>query len=150
MMNNEEERKVSVFHRIGNFFSLRDEEETVEGTESPTQPRNVVAFSSVSQPRRGAGEVSVFAPRAFSEVTEIADALRDRKVVIVNLQGVDRGLLQRAIDFTSGVAYTLDGRIQKLAEAIFLIVPPGVAVNAQGIRETLATDGVFEFLQNRG
>ena len=70
-------------------------------------------------------------PRRYKvDVTEIADALRARQVAIVNLQGADRSLLQRVVDFTSGVAYTIDGRIQKLAEAIYLIVPAGVTVNS--------------------
>jgi cell division inhibitor SepF len=145
--------KVSVFHRIGSFFSLHDDEEEEHGVEEldAAQPRrNVVAFSPAHAARRGGGEVSVFAPRTFADVPEIADALRNRQVVFVNLQGVDRTLLQRVLDFTSGVAYTIDGRIQKIADGMFLIVPPGIAVNAQGVRETLVADGMFEFLQNRG
>jgi cell division inhibitor SepF len=66
------------------------------------------------------------------------------------LQGVDRTLLQRVVDFTSGVAYTLDGKIQKLADAMYLVVPPGTAVNSDGIRETLAADPSFDFMTNRG
>jgi len=92
----------------------------------------------------------VYAPRAFGDVTEIADALRNRQVVIVNLQNADRSLLQRVVDFTSGVAYTIDGKIQKLAEAIYLIVPAGVVVNSQGLRESMMADGSLDFLSNRG
>jgi cell division inhibitor SepF len=153
-MNIEERQsKVGVLHRIGSFFSLHDDEEEEDGVEeleSRRQRRNVVAFSAAHVSRRGGAEVSVFAPRTFADVPEIADALRDRQVVFVNLQGADRTLLQRVLDFTSGVAYTIDGRIQKIADGMFLVVPPGVAVNAQGMRETLAADGMFEFLQNRG
>jgi cell division inhibitor SepF len=146
---NDDQPKASVLHRIGNFFSLHDDElEETEELEPQRPRRNVLAFSGAS--RRGQNEVSIFAPRNFSDVTEIADALRNREVVIVNLLGADRSLLQRVVDFASGVAYTLDGRIQKLAEGMFLIVPPGVAVNSQGIRDSLAADGMFEFLQNRG
>ena len=47
------------------------------------------------------------------------------------------------VDFTSGVAYTIDGRIQKLAESIYLVVPAGVAVNSAGMREQLDNDGVL-------
>jgi cell division inhibitor SepF len=153
-MNHEEHhQKVSVFARIGNFFSLHDDEEEEETgaqeVESAKARPNVVAFSS-PHARRGHSEVSVFVPRTFADVPEIADALRNRQVVFVNLQGADRALLQRVLDFTSGVAYTIDGRIQKIADGMFLIVPPGVAVNAQGVRETLSADGMFEFLQNRG
>jgi cell division inhibitor SepF len=140
---------MSVLQRIGAFFSLRDEdEEYFETPEPEPQRRNVVAFAARDGRRSGA-EVSVFVPHAFADVTEIADALRARQVVIVNLQGADRGLLQRVVDFCSGVAYTIDGRIQKLAEAMYLVVPPGVTVNAQGIRESLGADPL-DFLTNRG
>lgn len=151
--NEEPERaKSSVLHKIGSFFSLHEDEDEFEEAHDETAPapkRNVVPFS-FREKRAGGGEVSLFAPRAFGDVTEIADALRARQVVILNLQGVDRGLLQRVVDFTSGVAYTLDGKIQKLADAMYLVVPPGTAVNSDGIRETLASDPSFDFMTNRG
>ncbi len=144
-------------HKLGSIFAIHEDDDVEEfypdAAQQPQPPRkNVVPFSA-REPRRGAaasGEVSLFAPRAFADVTEIADALRARQVVIVNLQGVDRGLLQRVVDFTSGVAYTLDGKIQKLADAMYLVVPPGVPVNSAGIRETLGSDGSFDFMTNRG
>jgi len=136
---------MSMFTRIGSFFSMSDEEDDLYAEEGS---RNVVPLSGVS--RRAGTEVSVYAPRAFGDVTEIADALRNRQVVIVNLQNADRSLLQRVVDFTSGVAYTIDGKIQKLAEAIYLIVPAGVVVNSQGLRESMMADGSLDFLSNRG
>jgi cell division inhibitor SepF len=138
---------MSMFTKIGSFFSMTgEEEESYE--EEPSGARNVVSLSNAA--RRGGTEVSVYAPRAFADVTEIADALRSRQVVIVNLQNADRSLLQRVVDFTSGVAYTIDGKIQKLAEAIYLIVPAGVVVNAQGLRDSMIADGSLDFLSNRG
>jgi len=142
---------MSVLQRIGAFFSLQDEDEEYLETPEPEAPvakRNVVAFAA-RDGRRTNTEVSVFVPHAFGDVTEIADSLRARQVVIVNLQGADRGLLQRVVDFTSGVAYTIDGRIQKLAEAMYLVVPPGVSVNAQGIRDSLGADSMLDFMNAR-
>jgi cell division inhibitor SepF len=63
------------------------------------------------------------------------------------LQGADRTLLQRVVDFTSGVAYTIDGRIQKLAEAIYLVVPAGVTVNSANLREQMDHDGMLDLTQ---
>jgi cell division inhibitor SepF len=143
-----EAQKTSVLHRIGSFFSLREDEEELYDDEPETPRRNVVAFSR--ETRRTGPEVALFAPRAFADVTDIADALRSRRVAIVNLQGVDRALLQRIVDFTSGVAYTLDGKIQKLADAMYLVVPPGVAVNSQGLRDSLGGDSLLDFMTNRG
>jgi FtsZ-interacting cell division protein YlmF len=54
------------------------------------------------------------------------------------------------VDFTSGVAYTLDGKIQKLAEAMYLVVPAGIVVNAQGLRDSMMADGSLDFLSGRG
>lgn len=149
----ERAQKPSVLHKIGSFFSLHEDEdefEDVHETNVPPPKRNVVAFSAPTKAGRQSGEVSLFAPRSFADVTEIADALRSRQVVILNLQGVERTLLQRVVDFTSGVAYTLDGKIQKLADAMYLVVPPGTSVNSDGIRETLAADPSFDFMTNRG
>ncbi len=138
---------MSMFSKIGSFFSMSDQEDEFY-EEEPAGSRTVVPLSNAS--RRNGTEVSVYAPRAFGDVTEIADALRSRQVVIVNLQNADRSLLQRVVDFTSGVAYTIDGKIQKLAEAIYLIVPAGIVVNAQGLRDTMLSDGSLDFLSNRG
>ena len=132
---------MSMFARIGSWLSVHDDEEEEIYAEDVGTKRNVVPLSDA--PRRGGGSVAVFAPRSFGDVTEIADALRSRQVVIVNVQGADRNLLQRVVDFTSGVAYTIDGRIQKLAESIYLVVPAGVSVNSAGVREQLDNDGIL-------
>ena len=139
-----------MFSRIGSFFSIRDEDE--EEYYEDSGGRNVVPLApslSRGAGRRAGTEVSVYAPRSFSDVAEIADALRGRQVVIVNLQNADRSLLQRVVDFISGAAYTLDGKIQKLAEAIYLVVPAGVVINAAGLRDLMMNDGMLDFM-NKG
>jgi len=136
---------MSVFSKIGSFFSIRDDEEEFYDEESGSA--RVVPLSSAG--RRGNNQVSVFSPRSYQDVVEIADSLRNRQVVIVNLQNADRTLLQRVVDFTSGVAYTIDGKIQKLAESIYLVVPAGVVVNAAGLRDSMMADGTFDFMANR-
>jgi cell division inhibitor SepF len=133
---------MSMFARFGSWFAVHDDEDDeLYAHDEVGAKRNVVPIGDAS--RRGGGSVAVFAPRSFGDVTEIADALRARQVVIVNVQGADRNLLQRVVDFTSGVAYTIDGRIQKLAEAIYLVVPAGVNVNSAGVREQLDNDGIL-------
>ncbi len=135
-----------MFSKIGSFFSINDDEaELYEDDAAPSG--RVVPFSNAG--RRGSPQVSVFSPRGYQDVVEIADALRNRQVVIVNLQNADRTLLQRVVDFTSGVAYTIDGKIQKLAESIYLVVPAGVTVSAAGLRDSMAADGTFDFMTNR-
>ncbi|HEY1728031.1 MAG TPA: cell division protein SepF [Candidatus Baltobacteraceae bacterium] len=130
---------MSVLERIGSFFSLRDDDD-----DDFDEHGNVVPITSTNRIRAGGVEVAIFAPAAFGDVTDIADALRSRHVAIVNLQGADRSLLQRVVDFTSGVAYTIDGKIQKLADSIYLVVPAGVAVNSAGVREAIQNDTLID------
>ncbi|MGC1381033.1 MAG: cell division protein SepF [Candidatus Baltobacteraceae bacterium] len=134
-----------MFSKIGSFFSIRDDEEEYYDEEAGPSARVV----PLSNARRGGFQVSVYSPRSYQDVVEIADSLRSRQVVIVNLQNADRTLLQRVVDFTSGVAYTIDGKIQKLAESIYLIVPAGITVNAAGLRDSMIADGTFDFMANR-
>jgi cell division inhibitor SepF len=136
---------MSMFAKIGSWFAIHDEEldeDALFEADGVPPKRNVVPLTEAG--RRPGTSVAVFAPRAFSDVTEIADALRARQVAIINLQGADRTLLQRVVDFTSGVAYTIDGRIQKLAEAIYLVVPAGVVVNSANLREQMDNDGMLD------
>jgi cell division inhibitor SepF len=135
---------MSMFVKLGSWFKIpEDEDEELYDLEPTVQgKRNVVPIGEGA--RRSGGAVAVFAPRTFADVTEVADALRSRQVCIVNLQGADRNLLQRVVDFTSGVAYTIDGRIQKLAEAIYLIVPAGVNVSSDGLKEQVDSDGLVD------
>ena len=140
-----------MFSKIGSWFAIHDDEidENDAYELDQTAPkRNVVPLTEAG--RRPGPSVAVFAPRGFSDVTEIADALRARQVAIVNLQGADRTLLQRVVDFTSGVAYTIDGRIQKLAEAIYLVVPAGVTVNSANLREQMNDDGMLDLTARFG
>ena len=134
-----------MFSKIGSFFSIRDDEEEFYADDDSSA--RVVPLSAAG--RRGNNHVSLFSPRSYQDVVEIADALRNRQVVIVNLQNADRTLLQRVVDFTSGVAYTIDGKIQKLAESIYLVVPAGIVVNAAGLRDSIMADGSFDFMANR-
>ncbi len=136
---------MSMLGKLGSWFKIPDDEdeELYDPEPGATGKRNVVPIGEGMR-RAGGGSVSVFAPRNFGDVTEVADALRSRQVCIVNLQGADRTLLQRVVDFTSGVAYTIDGRIQKLADAIYLIVPSGVNVSSDGLHEQVDADGLVD------
>ena len=80
---------MSLFAKTWSWLTVHeeDDDELYAAEESGTK-RNVVSLSEA----RRAGSVAVFAPRSFGDVTEIADALRARQVVIVNVQGADRNL----------------------------------------------------------
>lgn len=73
--------------------------------------------------------VAVMQPRAYEEVQQIADHLKERQPVIVSLEGLEKETSRRIIDFVSGTAYALDGSIHRIGEGIFLFAPVNVAID---------------------
>lgn len=82
----------------------------------------------VSLPAPKAMKMVVVKPTAFEQVQNIADHLKNRRPVIVNLEEVERELAKRIIDFLSGTIYALGGSMQKVSAAIILFVPNNVDV----------------------
>lgn len=83
-------------------------------------------IAPMSSPR-----VQVVAPGGFNDAKEIGDKLKASQPVIVNLQGVDRELCRRLIDFASGLTYGLGGQMEKVADQVFLLTPTNVEVSAE-------------------
>ena len=81
-------------------------------------------------PPAPATRVYVVTPASFADAQEITDRFRDDQPVIVNLQGVDRDLTRRLVDFCSGVTYALDGSMEKIAHQVLLLTPSDVEVSA--------------------
>jgi len=119
-----------VLSKMANFFALRDADDEFDDelTDHNGKP-NVVSFQDVKSSRRIG--VAIFQPRRFEEVTELADNLRARLLVMVNLIGSDRVLSQRVVDFLSGVVYSLDGKMQRVTEGIYLFAPNNVQIAAK-------------------
>ncbi|HEX4978606.1 MAG TPA: cell division protein SepF [Acidimicrobiales bacterium] len=62
-------------------------------------------------------------PASFQDAKEIGDRLKAGVPVIVNLQGADRDLLRRIVDFASGLTYGLDGEMERTADRVYLLTP---------------------------
>jgi cell division inhibitor SepF len=76
-------------------------------------------------------KVHVVAPGGFNDAQEIGDKLKANQPVIVNLQGVNRDLSRRLIDFASGLTYGLGGQMERVAEQVFLLTPSNVELPAE-------------------
>lgn len=68
-------------------------------------------------------------PKSFNDAQQVADAYRDTKPVIVNLQGAERDLARRLIDFSSGLCYGLGGSMERVADQVYLLTPDDVEVS---------------------
>jgi FtsZ-interacting cell division protein YlmF len=99
-------------------------------------PSGVGRVARISPPPKRASEscandVSVIRPKEFRDASKVADCLLDNQPVIVNLEVADKELTRRMIDFCAGAAYALQGTMEKVAEQVFLLRPPGRGLSAQ-------------------
>ncbi len=87
-------------------------------------------------------KVVVVSPESFDEARDIAEHLKSKKPVVINLEGVEREVARRIVDFLSGAVFSLDGNIQKISSGIFLIAPYNVGIMGD-FKDELRSKGVF-------
>lgn len=93
----------------------------------------------------GAGErqPEVLAPHSFDDAKALADHIRDRTPVVLNLRDVDPDLVRRLIDFATGLTYALDGSMRKIGTGVVLVLPPRLSLGREEKR-LLADMGLYE------
>ena len=73
-------------------------------------------------------KVVIVKPERFETAAEVADHLRDGRPVLMNLEQTQKDVARRLLDFLSGVAYALDGKIRKISSNTFIISPYNVDI----------------------
>jgi cell division inhibitor SepF len=76
-------------------------------------------------------------PRRFNEARDVADRFKEGSAVIMNLQSTEDAIARRLVDFASGLVYGLDGKIELVANRVYLLSPADVEVSAEE-RERIA------------
>lgn len=133
---------MGVFKRMMNYLGLQEEEEYVERQdqanhhqfEEEAEPNvfeskvksknNVVSIHSQKNTR-----VMLFEPRTFEDAQELADHLRSRRAIIINMQRLRSDIMIRIVDFLSGTVYALNGSISKLGPCIYICTPDSMEIH---------------------
>ena len=139
-----------------------DEEELEEPAPAPAAPsgRRSAAYTAPepapASNRRSTGgpakvvnlnnnsamQVILVKPDRFDTVSEIADHLRDKKSIVLNLESTNKDVARRLVDFLSGCAYALDGKIKKVAISTYILTPYNVEVVGDLVEE-LENSGIY-------
>ena len=96
-------------------------------SEEESNEESYYTAEAVTMPQ-GSGKMILLEPRAFSESQQIADHLKRRNTVVVNMKRVTSEQAKRIIDFLSGTVYAIGGDLQKIGVGIFLCTPKNVNV----------------------
>jgi len=147
---------MSVMNKFMSFLGLQEEEEIVERERIEHQEEQEVEtspFEARKQSTKGNNVVSIHSqknvrvilnePRSYDEAQDIADHLRSRRSVVVNLQRVRTDLAVRIVDFLSGTIYALNGSISKIGPNIFLCTPDTVEIQGS-ITDMLAEENEYK------
>lgn len=113
--------------KFKNFFKDVDDE-VMTGTEDEFY--NISEADALAEADKSGNKMILLEPRAYSESQQIADHLKNRNSVVVNLKRVTSDQAKRIIDFLSGCIYAIGGNMQKIGVGIYLCTPKNV--NVQG------------------
>jgi len=107
---------------------MDDEEDNLMGTEDEYYAMS--EEDAIKEADKSGNKMILLEPRAYSESQQIADHLKNRNSVVVNLKRVTSDQAKRIIDFLSGCIYAIGGTMQKIGVGIYLCTPKNV--NVQG------------------
>lgn len=106
----------------------------------PETPEAIIRTIPKTQP--GAGAIHRAEPKRFNEARELGERFKDGVPVIMNLQGTEDSIARRLVDFASGLVFAHDGKIELVAQRVYLLTPADVEVSAEE-RERLKEGGFY-------
>ena len=115
----------------------RGEDRRTEDRRSEDRHNKVVNIHATTQLK-----VVLVKPERFENASEIADHLKEKRTVVLNLESTNKDVARRLIDFLSGVAYAGEGKIKKVAANTYIITPYHVDIEGDLIDE-LENNGLY-------
>jgi len=124
------------------YEDVVEEETPVKSSRRSYPPSRDISNSKVVSIHTAATmEVVRTSPTIVTDAFSVCDCIRENKVCVVNLEGVEPKESQRIADFLGGVAYALNGDIQRISKFVFIIAPASVEITGQ-LRDELKESGV--------
>ncbi|MGN1270696.1 MAG: cell division protein SepF [Clostridia bacterium] len=138
-----------------NDEELENDNENIYGYEKEEEPEEVEEkglfgrkSKVVSMPQPQQIKMVITQPTSFEQSEEICNYLKEKKSIIVNLEYVNKDVARRIVDFISGGVHALDGHIQKVSNAIFLVAPVNYEIASDLAREEIKNKLSVSWLKN--
>jgi cell division inhibitor SepF len=103
-------------------------------------PEAIIRTIPKTQP--SAGAIHRAEPKRFNEARELGERFKDGVPVIMNLQGTEDSIARRLVDFASGLVFAHNGKIELVAQRVYLLTPADVEVSAEE-RERIKEGGFY-------
>lgn len=132
-----------------NLYSYNYDKEVEEEEETEEKGFFGKKFGRVvSMPQPQQVRMVITQPTSFEQSEEICNYLKEKKSIIVNLEYVNKDVARRIVDFISGAVHALDGHIQKVSNAIFLVAPVNYEIASDLAREEIKSKLSVSWLRN--
>lgn len=138
-----------------NDEEVENDNENIYGYEREEEPEEVEEkglfgrkSKVVSMPQPQQVKMVITQPTSFEQSEEICNYLKEKKSIIVNLEYVNKDVARRIVDFISGGVHALDGHIQKVSNAIFLVAPVNYEIASDLAREEIKNKLSVSWLKN--
>lgn len=143
---------MSIMNKIGDFFTGKEEyidereddldimsrsDEKTDDSPTPRRENKVVNIHATAQL-----QVVLVKPERYDDARAVADHLNAKRTVVLNLEGANKEVARRILDFLSGVAYANDGDIKKVANCTYIIIPYNVGIMGDLLDE-LENNGLY-------
>lgn len=125
---------------MSRFFGVDDDYEDEPEALQETQSQAINASSkpvhrdsnkvvALNAPRPTMNKISLYEPRLYADVQEIASHLLSQQAVIVNFARIDDPTARRIVDFLTGTVFAIDGDIERIGDGIFLCTPKNFEIS---------------------
>ena len=148
----------TIMNRVLDFFGMEQEEkEDIDNKytydyENEEEEEEKKLFSKknkvVNMPQQQQVKMVVYQVTSFEQSEAICNLLKDKQSVIVSLEYVNKDVARRVVDFISGAVHALDGHIQKVSNAIFVIAPYNYEIENELAREEIKNKLSVSWLKN--
>lgn len=127
------------------FFEQDENEKTEEDAEEEIEIEPFVSRKQnkiVNIHTASSSKVVISKPNNYDEGKVIIDNLKSRRIIIVNLNGVEAKEGQRILDFLIGAIYALEGGLQPVEKGVFILTPSNIEVSSE-LKNELSSKGIF-------
>lgn len=100
----------------------------------------VVSIKATSTPK-----VSIKKPEKFQDIMDIVDALKQRRIIVMNITEVEHNSAQRMIDYIGGACYALNAEFEEIEQSVYLVAPDNVEISNELKQELNKNTTFFPF-----
>lgn len=146
---------MSFFEKFKTIVGMNDEyeedyeeyeDEEIETQEEEIEPiiKNRGSNKVVNIHSAATAKVMVLKPSTFDEAKDISDAIKSRKIVVVNATTLETKAAQRLVDFISGSCFVLGATIKEIEHRVYLLSPSNVQVTEE-LKNELSSKAIFNW-----